>query len=155
MNAVYVLWLRQLKRYVRSRARIVGALGQPLLFLLGLLHGQRVKVQFCSRESSKKLTDDPVVNRISRQTLAHRDLILTTQLVAEVLGATLVLHHHLVTALTAAHQAMQQGLPRARYPACTIAIILAVIVLQHGLILLELLPRDVGRILVTQAYLPL
>ena len=35
MNAVYVLWLRQLKRYVRSRARIVGSLGQPLLFLLG------------------------------------------------------------------------------------------------------------------------
>jgi ABC-2 type transport system permease protein len=39
MNAVYVLWLRQLKRYVRSRARIVGALGQPLLFLLGLGFG--------------------------------------------------------------------------------------------------------------------
>jgi len=34
MNAVYVLWIRQLKRYVRSRARIVGALGQPLLYLL-------------------------------------------------------------------------------------------------------------------------
>jgi ABC-2 type transport system permease protein len=35
VNAVYVLWLRQLKRYARSRARIIGALGQPLLFLLG------------------------------------------------------------------------------------------------------------------------
>ena len=30
MNAIYVLWLRKLKRYGRSRARIVGALGQPL-----------------------------------------------------------------------------------------------------------------------------
>jgi ABC-2 type transport system permease protein len=39
MNAVYVLWLRQLKRYFRSRARIVGALGQPLLFLLGFGFG--------------------------------------------------------------------------------------------------------------------
>jgi ABC-2 type transport system permease protein len=39
VNAVYVLWLRQLKRYARSRARIVGALGQPLLFLLGLGFG--------------------------------------------------------------------------------------------------------------------
>jgi ABC-2 type transport system permease protein len=39
VNAVYVLWLRQLKRYVRSRARIVAALGQPLLFLLGLGFG--------------------------------------------------------------------------------------------------------------------
>jgi len=35
MNAIYVLWIRQLKRYVRSRARVVGSLGQPLLFLLG------------------------------------------------------------------------------------------------------------------------
>src|ERR1700724_1526134 len=39
MSVVYALWLRQLKRYVRSRARIVGALGQPLLFLLALGFG--------------------------------------------------------------------------------------------------------------------
>ena len=36
MFVVYMLWLRQLKRYLRSRARIVGALGQPLLFLVAL-----------------------------------------------------------------------------------------------------------------------
>src|SRR5438309_3387405 len=36
---VYMLWLRQIKRYFRSRARIVGSLGQPLLFLLGLGFG--------------------------------------------------------------------------------------------------------------------
>lgn len=35
MNAVYVLWVRQLKRYLRSRSRIIGSLGQPLLYLLG------------------------------------------------------------------------------------------------------------------------
>ena len=39
MSAVYILWLRQLKRYSRSRARIVGSLGQPLLFLLALGFG--------------------------------------------------------------------------------------------------------------------
>ena len=39
MNVIYALWLRQLKRYVRSRSRIVGALGQPLLFLLALGFG--------------------------------------------------------------------------------------------------------------------
>src|SRR5258708_22232986 len=39
MSIVYVLWLRQLKRFVRSRARIVGALGQPVLFLLALGFG--------------------------------------------------------------------------------------------------------------------
>lgn len=39
MNTIYILWLRQLKRYVRSRARIVASLGQPLLYLLGLGFG--------------------------------------------------------------------------------------------------------------------
>lgn len=34
MNAIYVLWFRQLKKYVRSTPRIIGSLGQPLLFLL-------------------------------------------------------------------------------------------------------------------------
>ena len=36
MLAVYVLWLRQLKRYFRSRSRINGSLGQPMLFLVAL-----------------------------------------------------------------------------------------------------------------------
>jgi ABC-2 type transport system permease protein len=39
MNVIAALWLRQLKRYARSRARIVGALGQPVLFLIGLGFG--------------------------------------------------------------------------------------------------------------------
>jgi ABC-2 type transport system permease protein len=39
MSIVYVLWLRQLKRFVRSRARIVGALGQPVLYLVALGFG--------------------------------------------------------------------------------------------------------------------
>ena len=39
MRAVYVLWLRQLKRYVRTRWRMIGALGQPILFLLALGFG--------------------------------------------------------------------------------------------------------------------
>ncbi len=39
MNAIYILWLRQLKRYVRSRSRIVGSLGQPVLFLVALGFG--------------------------------------------------------------------------------------------------------------------
>src|SRR6185503_8766333 len=34
MNAIYILWLRQLKKYIRSTPRIIGSLGQPLLFLL-------------------------------------------------------------------------------------------------------------------------
>lgn len=36
---IYYLWLRQIKRYSRSRSRIIGAVGQPLLFLLALGYG--------------------------------------------------------------------------------------------------------------------
>src|ERR1700690_3250151 len=39
MMTIYVLWLRQVKRYVRSKPRIIASLGQPLLFLLGLGFG--------------------------------------------------------------------------------------------------------------------
>lgn len=39
MNAVYILWKRELIRYFRSRARIAGSLGQPLLFLVALGFG--------------------------------------------------------------------------------------------------------------------
>ncbi len=39
MSTIYILWLRQLKRYSRSRARIIGSLGQPLLFLVALGFG--------------------------------------------------------------------------------------------------------------------
>lgn len=39
MNTIYILWLRQLKRYVRSRSRLIGSLGQPLLFLIALGYG--------------------------------------------------------------------------------------------------------------------
>lgn len=39
MTTIYILWLRQLKRYVRSRARVIASLGQPLLYLLGLGFG--------------------------------------------------------------------------------------------------------------------
>ncbi|HUZ92782.1 MAG TPA: ABC transporter permease [Candidatus Paceibacterota bacterium] len=39
MKTIYILWLRQIKRYLRSKSRIVGSLGQPLLFLLALGYG--------------------------------------------------------------------------------------------------------------------
>jgi ABC-2 type transport system permease protein len=39
MDVVYILWLRQMKRYFRSRSRVLGAIGQPILFLLALGYG--------------------------------------------------------------------------------------------------------------------
>ena len=37
--AIQVLWLRQLKRYWRSKPRVIGSFGQPLLFLLAFGFG--------------------------------------------------------------------------------------------------------------------
>jgi ABC-2 type transport system permease protein len=39
VSAIYILWLRELKRYSRSRAQIIASLGQPLLYLLALGFG--------------------------------------------------------------------------------------------------------------------
>ncbi len=39
MRVLYILWLRQIKRFFRSKSRIFGAVGQPLLFLLALGYG--------------------------------------------------------------------------------------------------------------------
>jgi ABC-2 type transport system permease protein len=39
MRVIYILWLRQIKRFVRAKSRMVGAVGQPLLFLLALGYG--------------------------------------------------------------------------------------------------------------------
>jgi ABC-2 type transport system permease protein len=39
MSVIYILWLRELRRYVRSRAQIVASLGQPLMYLLALGFG--------------------------------------------------------------------------------------------------------------------
>ena len=38
-SVLYAMWLRQLKRYWRLKPRIIGALGQPLLFLVALGFG--------------------------------------------------------------------------------------------------------------------
>ena len=39
MNIIYILWLRELKRYFRSWARLIGSLGQPLLFMIAIGFG--------------------------------------------------------------------------------------------------------------------
>jgi ABC-2 type transport system permease protein len=39
VSAIYILWLRELKRYTRSRAQIIASIGQPLLYLLALGFG--------------------------------------------------------------------------------------------------------------------
>src|SRR5215210_8546717 len=39
MAVVLALWLREVKRYLRSRAQVLASLGQPLMYLLVLGYG--------------------------------------------------------------------------------------------------------------------
>ncbi|AKB36701.1 multidrug ABC transporter, permease protein [Methanosarcina siciliae C2J] len=39
IEVIYILWLRQLKHYWRSKARLLGSLGQPLLFMIAFGFG--------------------------------------------------------------------------------------------------------------------
>ncbi len=38
-SVIYIMWLRQIKRYWRSKSRIIGSIGQPLLFLVAMGFG--------------------------------------------------------------------------------------------------------------------
>jgi ABC-2 type transport system permease protein len=38
-SVMYVLWLRQIRRYFRSKSRLLGTIGQPILLLLALGYG--------------------------------------------------------------------------------------------------------------------
>jgi len=39
MSAIYILWLRELRRYTRSKVQIIASLGQPILYLVALGFG--------------------------------------------------------------------------------------------------------------------
>ncbi|HEX4065304.1 MAG TPA: ABC transporter permease [Acidobacteriaceae bacterium] len=51
MNVIYFLWLREMRRYVRSRVQIAAALGQPVLYLLALGFGLGPVFQSAGRGS--------------------------------------------------------------------------------------------------------
>jgi len=52
MRGVYIIWLRSLKRYVRSKSRILGSLGMPLFFLLLLGFGVNPSMKMAGVDSS-------------------------------------------------------------------------------------------------------
>jgi ABC-2 type transport system permease protein len=33
MNVIYILWLREVKKYLRSRTQIIASLGSPIMYL--------------------------------------------------------------------------------------------------------------------------
>ena len=72
--------------------------------------------------------------------------MLLAQVIADVAGAGLVLHDHLMTALATIDETVQQGGARAGNAAGLVAVVLRMVVAQHVLDLLERLPGDVGRI---------
>jgi ABC-2 type transport system permease protein len=39
MSELYILWWRHIKRYTRARSRIIGAVGQPIFFMVALGYG--------------------------------------------------------------------------------------------------------------------
>jgi ABC-2 type transport system permease protein len=39
MSVIYILWLREVRRYMRSRAQILGSLAQPIMYLVALGFG--------------------------------------------------------------------------------------------------------------------
>lgn len=39
MATIYILWIRQLKRFIRKKASLIGALGQPIIFLIAFGFG--------------------------------------------------------------------------------------------------------------------
>lgn len=45
LQGIFTLWLRSMKRYLRSKSRIIGSLGMPLFFLLVLGFGLNSSIQ--------------------------------------------------------------------------------------------------------------
>ncbi|MHB8052661.1 MAG: ABC transporter permease, partial [Methanoregula sp.] len=45
MDIIYTIWLRNMKRYIRSKSRIIGSISMPLFFLLFLGFGLNSVVQ--------------------------------------------------------------------------------------------------------------
>ena len=45
MDIIYTIWLRNMKRYIRSKSRIIGSVSMPLFFLLFLGFGLNSVVQ--------------------------------------------------------------------------------------------------------------
>ncbi len=39
IRTIYIMWLREVKKFLRSPSRIIGALGQPIFYLLALGYG--------------------------------------------------------------------------------------------------------------------
>src|SRR5262245_10154062 len=80
--------------------------------------------------------------------LANRSLPLGVQGIAYIARPVLVLNYHLVTALTAVGQALQQGCPLPRNSTRLVPVVFGVIVSESRLNPFIRLPGDIARITV-------
>src|SRR5687767_11697078 len=87
--------------------------GHCLLGLpLGSL-GSLPDLQFRWSDGLEESPHDPGVDRVGGQALADRHAVLLAQIIADVAGAGLVLHHHFMATLAAIDEAVEQGGARA------------------------------------------
>ena len=68
--------LGQLRLLVKPLQLLLAGFLQLLLFVLSLLQGQRVKIQFGLRKGGEELFHNPLINGIGPDVLTHRDLML-------------------------------------------------------------------------------
>src|SRR5205085_8290042 len=90
-----------------------------------------VDIEFHRGKGLEKRLDDLHIDWISVNVLADRNMILLTQIVAEVACPAFVLHHHLVSAFPTIDNAMQQSSAITRHPTRFVAIIGCIIVQEH------------------------
>ena len=51
MSAIYIMWLRELRRYLRSKVQIIASLGQPVLYLVAMGFGMSAVFRQAGRGS--------------------------------------------------------------------------------------------------------
>ena len=122
---------------------------------VGTLQSRRGHVDLGDTQRLEEPRHDRVVDRVAADPLADRCSRLLLEMIAEILRAAFVLHAHLVSALAAVDDAVQQRLAFARYAAGLVASVLGVVVAQHRLNPFERVPRNVLRVLVLHAVPPL
>src|SRR5947199_1952185 len=106
----------------------------------------RVDIEFDGRERLEKGLYHVRINTIAGNMLADRHMVFLTEKVAQVAGASLVLDNHLVSTLTTVNKPMQQCRPWPWHSSGFVAVVLSVVVQEHGLDVLKRLPGDVGRV---------
>ncbi len=130
-------------------------LGDTLGLLLPLGQGLCLDVELHGRKRLQKCVDHAGSDRISRNVLTDRHLILLPHGGTEGAGAPLILHPHRVAAGAAVDPPVQQGVARAGDAAGFVAVLCSIIACEQALHLVIRFPANRGRGDVRDAEAPL